>query len=292
MKQGRVTKLIGGQYTVKDAQNRAVVLKPRGKFRHLDLSPKVGDIVFFDEERILDMKPRKNELERPPIANIDQAILIHSAKEPAFSFTLLDRFLVMVEHKDIAPLIVVTKVDLMDANDMHELRRSMVHYERHYSVLYVTVHNRASVEALKPAIKDKVSVFAGQTGSGKSSLLNALDIRLKLKTDAISKALGRGKHTTRHTELLDLHGGLVADTPGFSKLSFGDVDESDIAQCYPDFIEVADACKFRACRHIDEPGCAVKAAVDAGDIPPQRYARYHAIYEEIKTTEKTYRKKE
>ncbi len=291
MTRGRITKLIGGQYTVKDERGKAVVLKPLGKFRHLDLSPKVGDIVTFDAERIVSMEPRKNELLRPPIANVDQAILIHSAKEPDFSFTLLDRFLVMVEHSGIDPLIVVTKTDLLDTEEMDQLRADLAHYEKHYTVYYTTVHDNATLEVLKPTIKDCVSVFAGQTGSGKSSLLNALDIQLKLQTDAISKALGRGKHTTRHTELLEVHGGLVADTPGFSKLAFFDLDEADLPQYYPDFLAVADNCKFRGCRHINEPGCAVKEAVDNGRIPTQRYARYRFIYEEVNTTEKTYRKK-
>ncbi len=291
MKKGRIVKLVGGQYTVMDKDKNKVVVKPLGKFRHIDIAPKVGDMVTFNEDHIVAVEDRKNDLARPPVTNVDQAILIHSAKEPEFSFFLLDRFLVLVEHESIKPVIVVTKIDLLDDPELEALKKKLAYYETYYDVYFTSIHDDQTHEVIKTLIRDSVSVFAGQTGSGKSSLLNALDIRLSLETGEISKALGRGKHTTRHSELLDIHGGLVADTPGFSKLDFYTIDLDHLHHCYPDFLALSESCKFRGCYHINEPGCAVKKAVDEGLVPAQRYTHYALIYDEIKNQKKLYRKK-
>ncbi len=291
MKKGRIIKLIGGQYTVKDEQGKNSVVKPLGVFRHQEIDPKVGDIVTYDDNSIVAVDERVNALIRPPIANVDQAILIHSAKSPAFSFFLLDRFLTLVEHENITPVIIVTKIDLMSESALEELKQTMQYYAQFYQVYFTSVHQAKSLEIMKALLVDKVSVFAGQTGSGKSSLLNAIDVNLSIKTGEISKALGRGKHTTRHTELLEVHGGLVADTPGFSKLDFYDMEVEDLLHCYPDFSVLSETCKFRMCLHINEPGCSVKKAVESGAILPQRYENYKLIHEEIKAQKKIYRKK-
>jgi ribosome biogenesis GTPase len=282
LKEGLIIKLIGGLYTVLDNENNTYELKARGKFRHINKSPKVGDRVLYDEDFIKDIKKRKNNLERPPVCNIDQAILINSAKEPNFSFNLLDRFLMLIENEDITPVIVVTKIDLLSKDEYIILRKKISYYENYYKVVYLSSKTKENIENLYHLFDGKISVFAGQTGAGKSSLLNALNPNFNLETNEISKALGRGKHTTRHSELLPVLGGLVADTPGFSKLDFFDIDIDNVPINFVDFFELSNQCKFRGCTHINEPKCKVKEEVENGNILPSRYFNYKIIHDEIK----------
>jgi len=282
LKKGRIVKLIGGLYTVKDEENMAYELKARGVFRHTNESPKVGDLVMFNDDFIMEIMDRKNNLVRPPVCNIDQAILINSAKEPDFSFNLLDRFLLLIEHESITPVIVITKIDLMQEEELKDLKVKITYYEQFYDVYFVSNLTKENVELLETLFDGKISVFAGQTGAGKSSLLNSLDSNFDLETNEISKALGRGKHTTRHSELLELYGGLVADTPGFSKLDFYDITLDEVPHNFVDFFELSHECKFRGCLHLNEPKCKVKEEVEKGSILPSRYHNYKAIMEEIK----------
>ena len=288
MKQGLIIKLTGGLYTVMDADHKKYELKARGLFRHTNESPKVGDHVSFDDEFIQELHERVNNLVRPPVANVDQALLINSAKEPNFSFNLLDRFLMLIENEDIKPVIIVTKIDLMEQEELDQLKQQLSYYESFYQVVYLSSKTNENVEALTTLFKDKVSVFAGQTGAGKSSLLNALNPAFNLETNKISKALGRGKHTTRHSELLEVFGGLVADTPGFSKLDFYDIDLDNVPVNFIDFFELSSECKFRACTHINEPKCKVQEEVNNGTILPSRYDNYKLIYQEIKDQKPKY----
>jgi len=282
LEKGLITKLTGGLYTVRDESNNSFELKARGKFRHTKESPKVGDRVMFDEEFIKELLPRDNNLARPALANIDQAILINSCKAPDFSFNLLDRFLLLIEHESITPVIVLTKTDLMPEDELIKLKENMKYYEPYYRIIYTSTVTKEGAEEFKNLFKDKISMFAGQTGAGKSSLLNILDTSLNLKTGEISKALGRGKHTTRHSELHDLFGGLVADTPGFSKLEFYDIKEEDVPDCFVDFFELSSECKYRGCTHVNEPKCKVKSEVENGNIIQSRYYNYKLILDEIK----------
>ncbi len=289
MNEGRIIKLIGGVYTVQDLNDRSThSLRPRGIFRHKNESPKVGDLVRYDETLIQEILPRTNELVRPPIVNVDQALLINSTKSPNFSAFLLDRFLILAHQADIEPIIVINKIDLLGKVAYEKLRDEISHYEKYYRVFYVSAKDPSTLKAFKEVFEDRLSVLAGQTGSGKSSLLNAIDPSLDLKTGETSKALGRGRHTTRHTELLELCGGLIADTPGFSKLDFHDIEADELTNYYLDFLERIDGCKFRGCRHINEPSCAIKKAVEDGEIPKERYNNYRRIHEELQAQKKYY----
>lgn len=288
LKEGRVIKLIGGTYTILGEDGIKTEVRARGKFRHQGESPKVGDNVTYHDDYLMTVYERRNNLMRPPVANVDQALLINSAKEPDFSFNLLDRFLLLIENEDITPVIVVTKIDLLSAEEVTELKAKLAYYESFYDVHYLSSKTKENVEAIEPILKNKISVFAGQTGAGKSSLLNAINPAFNLETNAISKALGRGKHTTRHSELLDVAGGLVADTPGFSRLDFFNIDLENVPVYFVDFFALSDQCKFRACTHLKEPKCKVIENVNNGKILPSRYENYKLIYQEIKDQKPRY----
>jgi ribosome biogenesis GTPase len=266
----------------------------RGVFRKNKITPLVGDEVVFQAENeregyIMEVKERKNELVRPPIANVDQAILVFSAVEPGFSTVLLDRFLVLVEYNHIKPLICITKMDLTNDNEKQAINEYADHYRNiGYEVLLTSSETEAGIEGLTPHVEDKISVFAGQSGVGKSSLLNVLRPDLELKTNDISSHLGRGKHTTRHVELIRIGNGLIADTPGFSSLEFADIEAEELTYCFPEMVRESENCKFRACLHISEPKCAVKAAVESQTITQYRYQHYVDFLQEIKERKPRY----
>ena len=292
MPEGKIIKALSGFYYVID-EGRTIQCRGRGVFRKRNVTPLVGDTVVYQYENeqegyILEVKDRKNELVRPPISNVDQAILVFSATEPAFSTLLLDRFLAIIEENDIHAVIVITKVDLLSESDKEKINQFKQDYEKiGYPVILASSETSEGISQLRPLLKDTVSVFAGQSGVGKSSLLNALVPELELKTAGISSHLGRGKHTTRHVELIPVENGLVADTPGFSSLDFT-MDEADLPFCFPEMREKAQECKFRGCMHLQEPKCAVKAAVDTGDIQQYRYDHYLEFLTEIKDRKPRY----
>lgn len=283
MQKGQIIKALAGFYYVK-SQGQVYQCRARGKFRKDSLKPLVGDYCEFSIENqtegyILSLLPRKNSLIRPPICNVDLALLVFSAKEPDMNLLLLDRFLILIEHLQIQPIICISKMDLVDSSLIYH---QMKPYEdAGYQVLYVSSKQEQGIEAVKNIFKDKVTVVTGQSGVGKSSLLNALDIHLQIDTNEISKALGRGKHTTRHVELIEMYGGYVADTPGFSSLELN-IEPVDLAISYHDFHEFSKQCKFRGCLHESEPHCAVKNAVEQGEISSQRYEHYLMFLKESK----------
>ncbi|MDT8336648.1 MAG: ribosome small subunit-dependent GTPase A [Candidatus Izemoplasmatales bacterium] len=289
-KEGRIIKLIGALYTVIDNENNTYVLKPLGIFRHKNIQPKVGDLVVFNEDSIIDMKTRINDLYRPMIANVDQVLLVNSAKKPDFSFLLLDKFLTLIEANDIKPIIIITKVDLLDDGEMKDLKAKINYYEKFYSVIYFSAKTKEGVDDILKITKNKVNVLAGQTGAGKSTLLNTINPSLNIQTNEISKALGRGKHTTRHVELIRFGEGFIADTPGFSKLEFIDYQADQLRYYYPDFFEISKNCKFYECNHIHEPGCAVINGYKKGEILKERYENYLFIFQEIKSQKPIYRR--
>lgn len=280
MLQGRIIKSLAGFYYV-ESQNVLYTCKARGKFRKENMKPVVGDLCDFEiddnqEGYIKKIAKRKNYLTRPPISNIDQALLVFSITHPDFDSLLLDRFLANVEHKDVKPIIVITKIDL-DSSGMEKIKQDY----HDYQIIFVSSKEHIGIDEVKANLKDKVTVVTGQSGVGKSSLLNALDIQLHIETNEISDALGRGKHTTRHVELIKMHGGYVADTPGFSSLEL-EMEPRELAVSYHDFRRLSESCKFRGCLHDSEPYCAVKQAVEDGEIAKDRYLHYLSFLKEVK----------
>ena len=268
--EGRIIKNISNDYVVK-VDNKLYTCKPRGKFRISNLTPLVGDIVEIDNNNnyIIDIKKRKNSLIRPSVSNIDKAIIVTSVK-PKLDTNLLDKLLVLTMYNNIEPVICFTKLDLLNLEELKEINSIINYYE---SIGYVTVKN-TQIDKIKSILKNNLSVFVGQSGAGKSSLLNKLDSKLELKTNEISKALGRGKHTTRHVELFEVCEGLVVDTPGFSSLDLSSLSNMDIRDNMKEMFDNLDKCKYRDCMHYKEDGCYVKSLVDDNVIMKSRYDNY------------------
>ena len=267
---GKIVKQLSNDYTVK-TENGLIVCKPRGKFRKLGITPLVGDNVVIDEENnyILEILKRKNELERPSVSNIDQAVIVTSVKIPNFSSNLLDKLLNIIEFNNIKPIICFTKLDLLNEEELNEIKLIMEYYKK----IGYEVYNNDDDE-LKNIFKDKITVFAGQSGAGKSSLLNRLDSNLNIEIGEVSIALGRGRHTTRHTELIEVLGGLIADTPGFSAVDFNGMTRSDIRDNFIEFNEYRHLCEYKDCMHMNETKCSIKDNVENNNILKSRYENY------------------
>ena len=284
--QGKIIKSLAGFYYV-ESKGQVYQTRARGNFRKKGHRPYVGDEVDFSAEKqsegyILAIHERKNSLTRPPIVNIDQAVVIMSAKEPDFNHNLLDRFLILLESKKIRPLIYISKIDLL--RDRTFLKTVKEQYQKiGYQVI-------CHVEELLPLLKNKITVFMGQTGVGKSTLLNKIAPDLELETAEISDSLGRGRHTTRAVTLYNVHGGKIADTPGFSSLDYEITSSEELNAAFPEILQLSSECKFRSCTHTHEPGCAVKAALAHGDIWQERYHNYLQILSEIENRRETYKK--
>ena len=286
MSQGRIIKALAGFYYVEDDQ-QIIQCRARGKFRKDEIKPLVGDFVEYEVEGdndgyVMNVLPRHNCLVRPPICNVDQALIVSSCKEPDFSSILLDKFLLVIEHLGIEPIIIISKMDLDEDESVKQYVKD--YRQAGYRVYEISSKDNHGLEELKTVFKDKVSVITGQSGVGKSSFLNALDINLKLETNEISKSLGRGKHTTRHVELLKMYGGYLGDTPGFSSLEL-EMTPEELAVAYHDFAQFSHECKFRGCLHDSEPNCGVKKAVEDGKISKERYEHYLMNLQDVKKKE-------
>ena len=293
MREGQIIKALSGFYYVL-SDNIVYQCRARGLFRNTKQTPLVGDFVKFDAANLTDgyvtkLLPRKNELVRPPVADIDQALVAVSAKNPSFSPKLLDRFLVLVEFNRIDAIILVTKMDLVNDEDKAELNQYIEDYQTlGYRVEKLSTEWTVDQASFTDLLTGKSSVIAGQSGVGKSSFLNLLNPELSIETAEISKHLGRGKHTTRHTELIEVFGGMIADTPGFSSLDFDQIELEQLPFCFRDIDHYRDDCKFRGCMHVNEPNCGVKKAVANGEMTQYRYEHYLEFYQEIKSRKPRY----
>ncbi|WP_085524021.1 ribosome small subunit-dependent GTPase A [Tuberibacillus sp. Marseille-P3662] len=294
MPEGRILKALSGYYYVKNDEGTLIQCRGRGKFRKQKITPLVGDRVEYtsqqaDQGYIMAIHERENQLIRPPIANVDAAILTFSTQHPTFDRKLLDRFLVQIEAHDIEPVICITKFDLLpDTEKDRFLEVVGLYRDIGYTVLITSAYQGDGLNLLKDTLGQRLAVFAGQSGVGKSSVLNALDASLELETTEISRHLGRGKHTTRHVELLEIGGALIADTPGFSSLDFHGIASEDLSIYFADMRPLIPECKFRGCLHDSEPGCAVKSAVESGDVDQTRYDHYKMFLQEIKNEKRRY----
>ena len=269
---GIIIKNISNDYTI-DCNGTYYTCKPRGKFRLDKQIPLVGDIVTFDElnKTILEIHKRKNELIRPSIANVDIAVIVTSVKNPNFDSTLLDKQLTIISYNNIIPIIYFTKMDLLNNNELKEMEHIISYYQK------IGYFVSTTPDDLLDIIQNKVVVLTGQSGAGKSTLLNKIDPTLDLKTDEISYALGRGKHTTRHTELFDTHNTFIADTPGFSKIDFHDMTNIDIRDNMKEMFDNLHKCKYSDCMHIKEDGCFIKKLVENKEILESRYNNYKSF---------------
>ncbi|GFR37793.1 putative ribosome biogenesis GTPase RsgA [Insulibacter thermoxylanivorax] len=287
MARGLIVKALSGfYYVMPDDGGETVQCRARGVFKVRGITPLVGDRVHFEVEAtgegtVTEIEPRTSELVRPPIANVDTAVLVFSIAEPAVSHLLLDRFLVHVELAGLTPIICFSKKDL--GKDPQELEAAMRKYTNiGYEVFATSSVHGDGTDELVQRLTGHISVFAGQSGVGKSTLLNAMIPGLDLETREISRRLGRGKHTTRHVELIPLpQSGWIADTPGFSQLDFT-IEPEELTLGFRELREAAESCKFRGCLHISEPGCAVTEGLQEGCIDPTRYEHYKVFLEEVK----------
>lgn len=272
--QGRIIKVISNDYTVSDGVKN-ITCKARGVFRNKKITPLAGDIVIIDENKkiIEEILERKNELFRPPIANIDIALVVMSLTEPDFNINLLDKLLSIIEFNNIKPMICLTKKDLLKDD-------SILEKANYYSKIGYEIIFNNEVDKLKKVLSKKVIILTGQTGVGKSTLLNKLDSNLNLNTSEISKALGRGKHTTRNIEFYKVDDILIADTPGFSLIDFKEMNKEDIRDNFIEFNEYKDKCKYRDCIHINEDDCFIKEKVKKGEILKDRYNNYVSFIKE------------
>jgi len=296
MIEGVLLKGYGGFYYVY-AEDRVWECSLRGRFRVKDQDFLPGDRVkiLADEEdkaTIEEVAPRRNALSRPAIANVDQAVLVFAMTSPKPDLNLLDRLLIQVADADIEPILVFTKLDkfkeavLTTGSEEHAI--TDVYRKIGYSVFEVSNETGQGIEEVSARLTEKISVLAGPSGAGKSSLFNALSPGKKLKTGEISLKSKRGRHTTRHVELMVCAGGLVADTPGFSSLFMPNMKRAELAGCFPEFVDRRRQCRFSSCLHDKEPNCAIKAAVESGEISAVRYEHYLIFLQEVIEAERRY----
>ena len=266
---GRIIKIISNLYTV-ETKDGLVECRARGKFRNDSITPLVGDKCIIDKENnyILEILPRTNELSRPLIANVDAALIVTSVKKPNLSLNLLDKMINIVTINNIESILCFSKLDLLDKQETKEIKKIISYYKK---IGYKVIINK-EYKKLNKLLKGKIVVITGQTGAGKSTLLNKMDKTLNLKTDEISESLGRGKHTTRHTEVFKFKNFYIADTPGFSSLDFGNLSKEEIKNSFVEFKKYT--CPFKDCMHSKEVDCEVKKAVEKGEILASRYNNY------------------
>jgi ribosome biogenesis GTPase len=287
-KQGRIIKGIAGFYYVHVVEAGTYECKAKGIFRKQDRKPHVGDEVLIqviDEEEkkgnIEEIFPRKNVLIRPAVANIDQAVIIFAMKKPKPNLNLLDRFLIMMERQDVKTVICFNKSDLASQEELEMVQE--IYINCGYQVLFISVEKQKNIEKVKEMLSHKTSTVAGPSGVGKSSLINLLQSGIEMETNEISRKIDRGKHTTRHSQLIYLkENTYIVDTPGFSSLRITDCDAEDLKYYFIEFEKYRGECRFPECSHTHEPDCKVKEALELGEISRVRYDNYVELYQELK----------
>ena len=301
---GKILKGIAGFYYIETVEEKIYECKAKGIFRKDNIKPLVGDdanIDIIDEEKrlgnITEILPRKSQLLRPPVANVDQAVILFAIVKPNPSFNLLDRFLIMMRGQNLPVIICFNKQDIATKEEQEELTKA---YEKcGYKVLFISVKEEKGLDELKALLKGKTTTLAGPSGVGKSSLLNKLVPDADMQTGELSKKIERGKNTTRHSELFyvkELSDGngfdtFVIDTPGFTSLELRDVTKENLMEYYPEFEEYEPHCRFGGCSHIAEPDCGVKKALEEGKISKVRYENYKVLYDELRNARPDYSKK-
>ena len=289
---GKIIRGIAGFYYVHVAGHGIYECKAKGVFRKNKEKPLVGDdveIIVLDEKEklgnISDILPRKNDLIRPAVANVDQALVIFAADQPKPNFNLLDRFLLMMEQKEIPTVICFNKIDLVTEEEKAQLKS--IYENTGHTIFFVSVAKKQGIETVRECLHGKTTTVAGPSGVGKSSLINLLQSDVKMETGSISEKIQRGKHTTRHSELITLDDtSYILDTPGFSSLSIFNLEKEEIKWYYPEFGKLQDQCRFMGCNHIHEPDCAVKQALEEGNISLIRYENYKLLFDECNNRKK------
>ncbi|MBO6145946.1 MAG: ribosome small subunit-dependent GTPase A [Lachnospiraceae bacterium] len=285
--EGRILKGIGGFYYVYTDEG-IFQCRAKGLFRKRALKPLAGDRCTIElthtddvEGNVTEILERKNVLDRPPVANIDQALIVFSVHSPEPAWTLMDRFLVMMERNGIHPVICVNKDDLADTCDLSDIED--IYKSTGYSLIFTSVKNGSGLDKVREVLKGRVTSVAGPSGVGKSSLINALIGEEVMVTGDVSRRLKRGRQTTRHTELLFLgEDTFIFDSPGFSAMDLPEMKESELADCFPEMRGYIGGCRYSDCSHTHEPDCTIKQAVDSGDIAGRRYDSYIDIYNELR----------
>lgn len=286
--QGKIIKGIAGFYYVYVEERGTYECKAKGIFRKDHVKPLVGDDVqvdVLDEKQMLgnirEILPRKSVLLRPAVANVDQALILFAIVKPNPNFNLLDRFLIRMERQGLPTIICFNKQDIASAQEKEALRQA---YETcGYQVLFISALESEGLEKVRELLDGKTTTLAGPSGVGKSSLINRLAPQANMETGAISAKIERGRHTTRHSEIIALGGETyIVDTPGFTSLSISEITKEELGSYYPEFAQYEPGCKFSGCAHIREPSCGVKDAVEAGQISRVRYDNYRILYQELK----------
>lgn len=290
---GLITCLKSGDYRIQDLESKQIMwAKASGLFRHHKEKPKVGDYVEYQlmndtTAYITKLENRFNDLVRPAICNIDQAFVVFSVKDPDFNTNLLDRFLTILNYNNIEAILIFTKWDLLNEEEIVEIKKYEEYYQSiGYNILNVSKNNNFNKQEIITLLKNKITVITGQSGVGKSTILNLLDENLNLEVNDISYVLGRGKHTTRHVELYPLYDGMIADTPGFGIMDFSGMEDIDIAHSFKEFFDESANCKYNGCLHINEPSCRIKKLVEENKILKSRYENYLGFIEENKKQRK------
>ncbi len=286
--QGKIVKGISGFYYVHVAGTGIYECKAKGIFRNQKKKPLVGDdvrIAVLDEKEhtgnVEELLPRKNELIRPAVANIDQALVIFAAAKPQPNLNLLDRFLCMMEYQKVPAVICFNKCDLISEEE--EERLAAIYAAAGYEILFTSVKTGKNTDRLKALLAGRTTAVAGPSGVGKSSLVNLTQDQVSMETGRISEKIQRGKHTTRHSELIAIsEDTYIMDTPGFSSLEIPGLEPEQLWICFPEFVPYEPECRFTCCSHISEPGCGVKEALEQGKISRERYEHYVLFYEEMK----------